>query len=547
MQEQESDAELIARVRAGDDRGFEELWRRHIAAALRLAHRLAPNRPEDLASEAFIALYQQLTVAGNGPKENFRAYLFTSMRNLSYRWNREEAQLKFGDHHETVDQESDALFILEREATAGELFSAFTALPERWQRVLWLSEVERAKRADIAGELGLKPNAVSALLRRARNGLRLQWLTVQVPERLRSDSAHIARDLPALITKQKTEASKPDIRAHLTVCAECRSLETDLRSLYRRTAKLTLSAAGFGALALAAGTTKTAPVSTVAASAAIPLTTAAATSSTSIGVIGTVTAGLATIAATAAVTIMLSVGGVPVESADAAAGDDRDRSSQQSAADAGVSIDRDNRTEAESDEADEADARAERSLVMRQSGGSGLDEGAAETPIEGGPPPYVTDQVGPRVVDPQVPEMKSNYSFDTIQQRPANSGGDEQSDGALVLSVRGFAEVEDPFEIADAATTGVVVEAIVTGTADARVCVHSDSGQSAEFPVNAEGMASIRVLFMSEGFYTVSFAACTDTFTGPWQDYSLYVSDPDIVFGPFPGSIEQQEVIFETS
>jgi DNA-directed RNA polymerase specialized sigma24 family protein len=49
---------------------------------------------------------------------------------------------------------------------------AFRGLPVRWQRVLWQLEVEGRRPRELAVELGMTPNAVSALGKRARAGLR---------------------------------------------------------------------------------------------------------------------------------------------------------------------------------------------------------------------------------------------------------------------------------------------------------------------------------------------------------------------------------------
>ncbi|NLF05918.1 MAG: sigma-70 family RNA polymerase sigma factor, partial [Actinomycetales bacterium] len=57
---------------------------------------------------------------------------------------------------------------------------AFTSLPERWQAVLWYSEVEAMKPAAIAPLLGVSPNGVSALLVRAREGLRDAYVAAHV-------------------------------------------------------------------------------------------------------------------------------------------------------------------------------------------------------------------------------------------------------------------------------------------------------------------------------------------------------------------------------
>ena len=81
----ESDAELIARLRSGDNTAYETLWQRHVGAALRLGHRIAPGDAADLVSDAFHAVNDRIRVQGAGPDTHFRAYLFTTMRNMAVR------------------------------------------------------------------------------------------------------------------------------------------------------------------------------------------------------------------------------------------------------------------------------------------------------------------------------------------------------------------------------------------------------------------------------------------------------------------------------
>jgi DNA-directed RNA polymerase specialized sigma24 family protein len=53
--------------------------------------------------------------------------------------------------------------------------AAMRSLPERWRTVLWHAEILGQKPRDIAPVLGIEPNAVSALLIRARAGLRAAY------------------------------------------------------------------------------------------------------------------------------------------------------------------------------------------------------------------------------------------------------------------------------------------------------------------------------------------------------------------------------------
>ncbi|MBL5972767.1 MAG: sigma-70 family RNA polymerase sigma factor [Candidatus Leucobacter sulfamidivorax] len=243
-----SDAELLTLLRGGEADAYTELWRRHIQPALRFAGRLAPGRADDLASESFLAVYHQITVAGNGPESAFRAYLFTTMRNIAMRWRKETDLVETDPDLDSIELEDGLSALIDRNRSA-EMLAAFQALPERWQRVLWLTEVEDVPRPEIAAEFGIKPNAVSVLYRRARTGLRLQWLAQQIPPALRESSEHVARLLPQLVV----EGGSPDrrIAEHLRECGTCANLDRELRSSARGMQRTTLGALGFAALGVA--------------------------------------------------------------------------------------------------------------------------------------------------------------------------------------------------------------------------------------------------------------------------------------------------------
>ncbi|MGO1563128.1 MAG: RNA polymerase sigma factor, partial [Actinomycetaceae bacterium] len=245
-----SDADLLARLRDGDLGAYEVLWERHVGAAMRLARRLAADDAEDLVSEAFAAVLRQVTTTDAGPRSSFRAYLFTVMRNTAMRWSK-AAQRSVADPEVDDVDDADPSVLFEEDSDAAEILRALRALPERWQRVLWLTEVERVARPEIARQLGIRPNAVSSLHRRARNGLREEWLTQQVPADLRDAPGHVARDLPAYV------AGSPDvdadrIRSHVGECSRCADALAVLNVRSSRRAEITLGTLGFGALAVAA-------------------------------------------------------------------------------------------------------------------------------------------------------------------------------------------------------------------------------------------------------------------------------------------------------
>ncbi|MGN8025573.1 RNA polymerase sigma factor [Microbacterium sp. 22242] len=249
MTDARTDAELLSAVRGGDAGAFQALWERHFDAGLRCARRILPARAEDLVSESFLAIYRQLTLVRNGPESAFRAYLRAVIRNTAVHWRNEAEHVVDTDEVVQIDWR-DGLSALEREADSADVAAAFAQLPERWQRVLWLAEVAEVSRTEIARELGITPNAVSALQRRARTGMKSRWLARQVPAALREDPAHIARLLPQHLAAPGNATLAAQVAAHIVACVTCADLLHGMRGAAGRVQGRALSAALLGAVGI---------------------------------------------------------------------------------------------------------------------------------------------------------------------------------------------------------------------------------------------------------------------------------------------------------
>ena len=176
------DAELISAVRGGDVDAYGELFSRHVDAARRLARQLvSAGDADDLVSEAFAKVLSVLQ-RGGGPDLAFRAYLLTAVRRLHVDKIRATSRLHTTDDLTPFDPgvpfRDTAVEGFENAAAA----RAFASLPERWQTVLWHTEVEGQKPAEVAPLLGMTANSVAALAYRAREGLRQAFLTMHVQE-----------------------------------------------------------------------------------------------------------------------------------------------------------------------------------------------------------------------------------------------------------------------------------------------------------------------------------------------------------------------------
>ncbi len=313
-----SDAELILEVRGGDLEAYGALYARHAAAARTLARqyvRVAADA-EDIVAEAFDRVLRVLQ-HGGGPDLTFRAYLFTVVRRLAADVARGARRTRPTDDDGTfeaalgrqVSSDDAALAGFDRTIVA----LAYRSLPERWQAVLWYTEIENLAPAEIAPILGLTPNGVSALAYRAREGLRVGYLQ----QHLRQDPDDACRVVNPLLGAYvrgglaRREATKVD--DHLQTCGGCRTLVLELTDVAHgmRTvvAPLVLGIAGMAALGSLPLGGATAGAIAGAASAAGGTGTGAAAAAVGTTAGTTASAGAATSAGTGAVAMTSAAGG----------------------------------------------------------------------------------------------------------------------------------------------------------------------------------------------------------------------------------------------
>ena len=174
-----SDEELAERTRRGDAKAYAELWRRHSHAGQTAAQQFRSIAdPEDIVAEGYLQILRALQ-RGGGPHEAFRPYLYRTVRNIALSWNRKKPEdpLELADDLESPGATLEDT-VLEKTITV----RAFRTLPERWQTVLWYTEVEGMEPREAAPYLGLTPNSAAALALRAREGLKKAWLQAHVAE-----------------------------------------------------------------------------------------------------------------------------------------------------------------------------------------------------------------------------------------------------------------------------------------------------------------------------------------------------------------------------
>lgn len=227
-----SDQELIESARSGDTSAFAELWRRHYRSAVRVARQFTSSiDADDLVSEAYARIFQRVR-AGGGPTGAFRPYLYTTIRNLASTWGAAAAKDVQVDVIEEFEDDripdDPAAWALDRTLTA----KAFRALPERWQTVLWYTEVEGMDPHEVAPIMGLTANGVAALSYRAREGLRAAWLQAHISnDGTSADCRWTMSRLGDRTRNGLTAREKEKVELHLLGCTKCSVISDEVEEV----------------------------------------------------------------------------------------------------------------------------------------------------------------------------------------------------------------------------------------------------------------------------------------------------------------------------
>ncbi|MFE9232546.1 sigma-70 family RNA polymerase sigma factor [Cellulosimicrobium funkei] len=288
------DEQLADAVRAGRAEAFAVLWERHADAGRAAARRLtATYDPDDLVQEAYLRVLGALQ-SGHGPTGPFRPYLYTTLRSVAASWARTPDPTPVEDVPEVVDPRDLSTEVLERSVTV----RAFRRLPERWQAVLWYTEVEGMEPREAAPLLGLSAGATAALSYRAREGLRREWLQAHVSsDAVAPECRWTVERLGDRARGSLSRAAQDRVEEHLTGCLSCSILAEEVDDVASRLRIVLLP------LVLGVPAAVDAATGALAATTAAPATTTGpATGTTGAGGAGAASgAGPATAAAGAAV------------------------------------------------------------------------------------------------------------------------------------------------------------------------------------------------------------------------------------------------------
>jgi RNA polymerase sigma-70 factor (ECF subfamily) len=186
-----ADAELVERLKGGDEEAFAALLRRHQGKVYRLAMNLTRNAQdaEEVTQDVFWAVYRKI---GNfDGRAAFTTWLYRVTANaalMKLRGRRsephlpiEEAGPTFGADGSFARPVADWSDLPEERLVAAEsrqvLREAIEALPPDYKAVVVLRDIEGLSNQEVAETVGTTVLAVKSRLHRARLGLRERLAT----------------------------------------------------------------------------------------------------------------------------------------------------------------------------------------------------------------------------------------------------------------------------------------------------------------------------------------------------------------------------------
>jgi RNA polymerase sigma-70 factor (ECF subfamily) len=178
----ERDAELMLRVREGDDTSFALLLERHRGPVVHFLYRMVQNQPvsEELAQEVFLRVYRSRTTYE--PTAKFTTWLFRIASHLALNWIRngrkekgheslsdsmlDGAERQVADRQLTVEQE------MLYQVKLREVRNAIEGLPAKQRAAVMMHKYQELEYSQIARALSCSESAVKSLLFRAYETLR---------------------------------------------------------------------------------------------------------------------------------------------------------------------------------------------------------------------------------------------------------------------------------------------------------------------------------------------------------------------------------------
>jgi RNA polymerase sigma-70 factor (ECF subfamily) len=176
------DAELMLRVRDGDEVSFGVLLEKHRGSVINFLFRMVQNKAvaEELAQDAFLRVYKSRI--SYEPTAKFTTWLFRIATHLALNWIRDgrnekrqaslDEESPDGAPREVADRSRTAEQELVYQAKLREVRQAIRRLPAKQKAAVMMHKYEEMEYAQIADVLSCSESAVKSLLFRAYESLR---------------------------------------------------------------------------------------------------------------------------------------------------------------------------------------------------------------------------------------------------------------------------------------------------------------------------------------------------------------------------------------
>lgn len=212
---------LVMRASAGDMDAYEEMYRYYVDDVTRVARTVANSSDEatDIVFEAFARLLVRLREDGGLPVD-VTDYLRVAVRRLAidrHHDSKKREQYPPGAD-DPIDVEPNGL---------SRIRSAYEAIPDDWQQMLWHAEVERKSQVELSRGLDMSTSAVATLILRAREGLRQAYSAMALADNDRELCRELAPNLSIYVKGSAPEAMEREIHNHLDECEDCRCFRDD--------------------------------------------------------------------------------------------------------------------------------------------------------------------------------------------------------------------------------------------------------------------------------------------------------------------------------